>query len=118
MELRIQIIIGVAICIVMAVIVNMIRHKKLELKYALAWLLVGIGVFCLNCFPEIMVWLAKIMGIADPINMLFFIGFCFTLMLVFILTAVVSKMSVKLKVMAQELALLQESKQKDKTKEK
>ena len=39
MNIRIQIIVAVAVVIALCVIVNMIRKKRLELRYALAWLL-------------------------------------------------------------------------------
>ena len=40
MNVRIQIIIGIAVILALCVIINMIRNKKLELRYALAWLIV------------------------------------------------------------------------------
>lgn len=105
MNIRIQIIIAIFIIIALFVIVNMIRKKSLELRYALAWLLVGVGVLGLDLFPGIMNWLATLMGIASPVNMLFFLGFCFSLVIVFVLTIAVSRMSIRIKELAQELAL-------------
>ena len=63
MNLRIQIIIAIVIIIALIVIINMIRKKALELRYALTWLGVGAVVLVLDVFPEIMGWLARIMGI-------------------------------------------------------
>ena len=48
MNIRIQIIIGIAVILALCVIINMIRNKKLELRYALAWLIVGVGIFVLD----------------------------------------------------------------------
>mgnify|MGYP000748080387 CR=1 FL=1 len=76
MNIRIQIIIGVIVIFALCIIVNMIREKKLELRYALAWLGVGIAILVLDCFPQVITWLAIKVGIASPINMLFFLGFC------------------------------------------
>ena len=75
MNIRIQIIIGVIVIFALCIIVNMIREKKLELRYALAWLGVGIAILVLDCFPQVITWLAIKVGIASPINMLFFLGF-------------------------------------------
>ena len=47
MNIRIQIIIGVIVIFALCIIVNMIREKKLELRYALAWLGVGIAILVL-----------------------------------------------------------------------
>ena len=106
MNIRIQIIIAVLIIIALIVIINMIRKKALELRYSLAWLAVGAGVLILDLFPGFMEWLSDLMGIASPVNMLFFLGFCFSLIIIFILTIAISRMSVRIKNLAQELALL------------
>ena len=97
MNLRIQIIIAIVIIIALIVIINMIRKKALELRYALTWLGVGAVVLVLDVFPEIMGWLARIMGITLPSNMLFFLGFCFSLTIIFGLTIAVSRMSIRIK---------------------
>lgn len=105
MNFRIQIIISIVIVVALCVIINMIRKKALELKYALIWLGVGICILILTLFPEIMEWMTSLMGIELPTNMLFFLGFCFALIILFGLTLVVSRMSIRIKDLAQELAL-------------
>lgn len=50
MNIRLQIIIAIILIIALCVIVNMIRKKRLELRYALAWLIVGVGTLVLDCF--------------------------------------------------------------------
>lgn len=100
---------AVIVVIALCVIVNMIRKKRLELRYALAWLIVGVGILILDCFPSLIDWLAHKLGIASPVNMLFFFGFCFSLMIIFVLTISISRMSIRLKQLAQELALYEKS---------
>lgn len=85
MNIRIQVIVGVIVILALIVIVNMIRKKRLELRYALAWLFVGVSILILDCFPQLITWLAVKLGIASPINMLFFLGFCFSLIIIFVL---------------------------------
>ena len=104
--LKSQIIVGVIVILAVIVLINMVRRQQLELKYALSWFAVGVLVFLLDCFPVLMEKIAWIIGIASPVNMLFFFGFCFVLVLVFVLTYAVSKMSNRIKDLAQELALL------------
>ena len=113
MNIRIQIIIAVLIIIALIVIINMIRKKALESRYSLAWLAVGAGVLILDLFPGFMEWLSDLMGIASPVNMLFFLGFCFSLIIIFILTIAISRMSVRIKNLAQELALINKKYQID-----
>ena len=107
MNIRVQIVVGVIVILAFCVIINMIREKKLELRYALAWLGVGIAILILDCFPQVITWLATKAGVASPINMLFFLGFCFALVIIFVLTIAVSKMSNRVKQLAQEIALFE-----------
>ena len=107
MNIRVQIVVGVIIILALFVIVNMIREKELELRYALTWL--GVGIVVLDCFPQAITWLAVKAGVANPINMLFFLGFCFSLVIIFVLTIAVSRMSNQVKKLAQEVALFEES---------
>ena len=105
MNVRLQIIVAVVIFVALGVIVNMIRKKALELRYALAWLIVGAGVLILDIFPGVMEMMASLLGIYSPVNMLFFLGFCFSLIIIFVLTVAVSRMSIRVKELTQELAL-------------
>ena len=106
MDIKIQIIIAAGVIIAMGIIVNMIRKKNLELRHALTWLAVGVSILILDCFPNLISWISEKIGIASPVNMLFFFGFCFSLMIIFTLTIAMSRMSIRIKQLAQEVALL------------
>lgn len=114
MNIRIQIIVGVIVLLALGVIINMIRQKKLELRYALSWLGVGVAILILDCFPQLITWISKKVGIASPVNMLFFFGFCFSLMIIFVLTVAVSRMSIRIKELTQELALFEKRSREEK----
>lgn len=114
MSVKIQIIIAVLIICALIVIIDMIRKKRLELSYALSWLMVGVVVLVLDAFPQLIKMLSKKIGIVSPINMLFFFGFCFSLIIIFVLTIAVSKLSIKIKQLAQQVAIF-EKKEEEKT---
>ena len=105
MSVKIQILIAVLIICALIVIIDMIRKKRLELSYALSWLLVGIGVLILDVFPQLIKTISEKIGIVSPVNMLFFFGFCFSLVIIFVLTIAVSKLSIKIKQLAQQIAI-------------
>ncbi len=106
MPIRLQIIVGIVIAFGLAGIFAMIHKGKLNLKYALLWIFAGVIVLIMDIFPGLLGKTAGLLGIELPINMLFFLGFCFLLLLVFGLTIKVSKMSDEVKRLTQELALL------------
>ena len=74
MNIRTQILVVAAAVGALVVLVNMIRNNKLELKYAMSWFVLGIGVLLFGCFPSLTSWLAGVLGIGTPVNMLFLRG--------------------------------------------
>ena len=108
MSLKTQIMVAVVIVAALVWIANMVRKQALDIRFALSWVTVGGVVVILDVFPGIMNYLVHLLGIELPVNMMFFFGFCFTLLLLFILTVKVSKQEEQLKRLTQELALLED----------
>lgn len=107
MTIRLQVIIGVLLVLAMTVIINMIRNKKLDLRYALSWMCMLVIALVIDVFPDIVFGLAYLIGIDVASNMVFFVGVIFSIILIFSITVSVSRMSNKVKRLTQELALLQ-----------
>ena len=116
MSFKLQIIIALIILAGLIVLVNLIRKNKLELKYALSWIFLGVGILIFDLFPDLTSFLASLLGIEVPINMLFFLGFCFSLLIIFSLTVAVSRLSRRVTKLTQELALLSKNWKTHKTK--
>ena len=106
MPIRLQIIVGIIMILGLTGIFIMVHRGKLNLKYALLWILAGVVGLIMDIFPGMSGRIAAALGIELPINMLFFVGFCFALLLVFGLTIKVSKMSDEVKRLTQKLAIL------------
>ena len=123
MTVRLQVVIAAAILVVLAVLVNMIRRKSLELKYALPWMLVMAALFVFACAPQLLNVVSEFLGIYAPVNMVFFLGFCFSLLIIFSLTVALSRLSNSVRTLDQIVALnekkLEELEQElEKTKQK
>lgn len=108
MNIRTQIIVAVIVLAAFAYLIGKIRKNKLELKYALSWIVMGALLLLLDFFPGIIAKLAEICGIGMPINMIFFLGFCFLLALTFTLSVLVSGLSQKTKVLTQRIGILED----------
>ena len=54
MTLKLQIVIAIAILAILAVLVNMIRKRSLELKYALVWMMVLAALLIFDCAPVLL----------------------------------------------------------------
>lgn len=107
MTVRLQIVIGVILVVFMMIIINMIRKKKFDLRYALSWLAMLVVALLFDIFPGIVFGMAHLMGIDIPSNMVFFVGLILSVILIFTIAVSVSRMSNRVKKLTQELALLQ-----------
>ena len=107
MEPKLQIIIAIVVLVGMVYIISLIRKNRLELKYALSWLVVAFIVLIIDCFPVLMERLAVLLGIASPVNMMFFVGFLFSLIILLTLTVAVSIAATCVKRLTQKIALME-----------
>lgn len=106
MSIKLQILIIVVIILAMLYIVNHVRKKSIDFKYALLWLFVCMCVLILTAFPKLLVIISSALGIASPVNMLFFFGFCLSIVIIFTLSIALSSLNDKVKKMAQEIAII------------
>lgn len=103
---KFQIILIVGIVLLLLFILNMIRKRKLELKYSLVWLIVLVFLLVIACMPEKLQEIANALGIYSPVNMIFFLGFVFSLVIIFVLTVTVSRLSARIRRLAQIVAMM------------
>lgn len=107
MTVQLRIILFILILLTFALFVNQIKQKKLKLQYTLTWMMLLLFILVVTVFPEILGFVANLMGIALPINMIFFFGFMFNLVIIYRLTMAVSKQSEEIKFLTQKVALLE-----------
>lgn len=106
MTQRLQVILAAALVIAIILLINQIRKEKLDIKYALPWMTLLAGLLVIDAFPGITVWLAGVMGIALPINMLMLLGLAFAVIIIFMLTTMLAKEVEKQKQLIQEVGIL------------
>jgi hypothetical protein len=107
MSLKFRVILLILLIATFVVLVMQIRKKKLQLQYSMNWMAMLVILIIIAIFPELLQWLAMVTGVELPINLVFFLGFCFVLLIVYSLTAAVSKLSNENKELAQKVALLE-----------
>ena len=108
MTVKLQIIVGICLFLALAMIVYMIKKRSLDLKYALSWLLALVFVLVLDLFPVLLTKLSAALGVWAPVNMIFFLGFCFSLLIIFTLTVMLSRMAERVRKLAQAVAMNEE----------
>ena len=109
MSVRIQILIIVVCVIFFLYVANLLRKKKIDFKYALGWLALGLIILFLAAFPKVLAWISTQIGIACPVNMLFFFGLCLSLCMIFSQSVSLSHANDSIKKLTQELAILKKT---------
>ena len=112
MTLRVQIFIGALLLLAIILIVHLTKKKKLDIKYSMLWICVLLVIGIFDIFPQAMDIFSTWLGIGSPTNMLFFLGFCLLLVIIFFLTKSVARLSEQVRSLIQEIALLQKEKDK------
>ena len=97
----------IAGAIALAVILDLVRRRQLREKYAALWLTLGSGIAILAVFPGLLDWVADRLGVADPPNLLFFLGILVLLVVVVQLSFELSRLEDRLRTLAERLAILQ-----------
>ena len=104
-DLQILLILG-AIAL-FGMIVWLIKHKKIEVKYSIIWLAFSATMILFALFPYLVLVLGDISGVANPVNFIFMTLFVFILLIMLSVSAVISGFSTKIKRLAQANALLE-----------
>ncbi len=105
--LRISIVAAVAAILLLFVVFELIRSRRLQERYALLWLLTGVVVLILALWRDALGKLSDAVGIAYPPSALFVLTGFFILVLLLHYSTVISRLSDQNRILAQRLALLE-----------
>jgi hypothetical protein len=108
METRIQIVAIIAAAVLLVGVLEMVRRRRLQERYALLWMGSASVLLVLAIWRGALAEVAELMGIAYPPNALFFVAFGFILLLLLHFSAAVSRLADQSKILAQRIALLEE----------
>ena len=56
----------------LALVFELLRRRRLREKYAAIWVVIAVGTVIVAVFPQILRWMADLIGIQTPSNLLFF----------------------------------------------
>ena len=67
---------ALALCLVVIVLIfSLLRRRRIREKYAAIWVVLTLAVVLLGAFPQLAVWLADVLGVHAPVNLLFATAF-------------------------------------------
>jgi hypothetical protein len=92
--------------ILLVIVLDMVRKKKLREKYALIWLFTVAGMTLLVVWQGLLLRITALLGAIDPSSTLFLFGILFALAILLHLSVKVSEFSTQLRILAKEVAML------------
>jgi hypothetical protein len=105
---RVSVFAAIASLVLLVVILELIRSRRLQERYALLWLVTGGVMLVLAVWRDALGRLADLVGIAYPPSALFVLASLFILVVLLHYSTVLSRLSEENKILAQRIGLLEE----------
>ena len=87
-------------------ILDLLRRGVLKEKYAVLWLLFAGAALFFAIFPNVLVWVSGHLGVAQPVNLLFFVTIVLLVLVSVQLSYELSRHEARIRRLAEEVALL------------
>lgn len=92
--------------VVFVLLVELVRRRHLREEYAWLWLLTGAAMILLVSWPRLLAFVTHAIGAATPLTTLLIFSLLFLLAIVVHYSVMISRLTMRVKNLTQELALL------------
>ena len=106
-HLRVSLIADFASVLLLFVVLELIRSRRVRERYALLWLLTAVVLLVMSLWRQGLETISSLVGIAYPPSALFVLGFLFIVIVLLHYSTVISRLSDQNTILAQKLALLE-----------
>ena len=113
MSIYLRIILVVISMLSMMNVMKRVRRFKLQIENSIFWIIFSLLLILVAVFPDPMFWLAELLGIQSPANMVFL----FVIFILLIKTFKISQLQYKIQELVQKIALDENKKNKEADKE-
>jgi hypothetical protein len=96
----------ITVCIVFITIIELLRRRRLKEEYSWLWILTGIAMILMVAWYDLLVFISKLIGAIAPTTTLFIFAILFLLALSIHYSIIISKLSLQLKDLTQEITIL------------
>jgi hypothetical protein len=63
-----------AALLTLGVVIEMLRRGRMRERHAIWWIVAGTLALLVGVFPVILDWFAKLIGVGEPVNLVFFVS--------------------------------------------
>lgn len=96
----------VSALMVLGVVVEMLRRRRLRERHAAWWLIAGVLALIAGIFPETLAWAASLVGVEVPINLVFFVSITILFLVCLQHSSELTQLEAKTRILAEQVALL------------
>jgi hypothetical protein len=97
---------SIVVLAILFFVFEMLRRQKLREKYAVLWIIIGIGTLVLSAFPAVLERLSGLLGIQVPANLLFIMTLVLLVGVCLHLSREQSQAEDEVRILGEEVALL------------
>ncbi len=108
MTLKLQILVIAVTVLAIVLTFVLIKKGKLGFKISLPWLIVFVLIIIFAAIPKFMNWISDVLGIYNPVNMIFFFATLFLMLIIYSLTVTIFLNNKKTRDLIQKVAYLEE----------
>ncbi|TDT82513.1 hypothetical protein DFO47_102444 [Arthrobacter sp. AG258] len=94
------------VLVILLIIFEMLRRRHLREKYAVIWIIIGVGVLVLVAFPQLLFWSSNVLGVKVPSNLLFALALVLLVLVCLHLSFEQSQAEDEIRVLAEEVGIL------------
>lgn len=96
-----------AAALILFVVIELLRRRRLRERHAIWWFLAGILALVAGIFPETLSWAASLVGIEVPINLVFFVSIAILFLVCLQHSSELTKLESKTRILAEKVATLE-----------
>ena len=97
----------VASVLVLVVVVELLRRRRLRERHAIWWFVAGVLALIVSVFPASLVWLSGVLGVTVPTNLIFFVSIAILFLVCLQASAELTELESKTRRLAEQTALLE-----------
>lgn len=97
---------SIVVLAILFFVFEMLRRQKLREKYAVLWIIIGLGTLLLAAFPAVLEWASGVLGIQVPANLLFITTLVLLVGVCLHLSREQSQAEDEVRILCEEVALL------------
>ena len=106
-SLRVALLLGILIYVL--IILRYLKQRKISLRRSILWFALALVLLIMDLFPGLVDLMARLMGVALPVNAVYIVLFFFLLTVSFSLSSAVTRQQDRIKALTQRLALLEDT---------